>query len=459
MKMQVMRAAVLAAFLPAFVAGCSSSTGAPAPQATAPAAAAAQLRPDFSQLAEQAGPAVVNISVTAKAKAAALDPKDPMYEFFRRFQAPAPNQAPRHGVGSGFIVSPDGYVLTNAHVVEGASVVDVKLTDRREFTAKVVGTDPRSDIALLKIDAKDLPTVKIGSAKNIKVGQWVVAMGSPFGFENSVTAGIVSAKSRALPGDGYVPFIQTDVAVNPGNSGGPLFDLDGNVIGINSQIYSQTGGYMGLSFAIPIDVAMHVKDELQKHGSVTRGRIGVAVQSVNQSLAQSFGLKKPQGALVSSVEDGSPAAKAGIRSGDVILSWNGAAIDDSTSLPAMVADTAPGKVAKVRVWRDGKEHELGVTVGTIANEKLASAADESGAASSGKLGVTLRDADGGLVVQDATGPAAAAGVQRGDVIVAVNGQPVKSVEQLKKLVDKAGKHVALLVQRNEAKMYVPVDLG
>jgi serine protease Do len=440
MKMNVMRAAVLAALLPAFVAGCSSSIAAPTPQAAAPATAAAQLRPDFSQLAEQAGPAVVNISVTAKAKAAALDPNA------------------RHGVGSGFIVSPDGYVLTNAHVVDGASTVQVKLTDRREFTAKVVGTDPKSDIALLKVDARDLPAVKIGNAKNVKVGQWVVAMGSPFGFENSVTAGIVSAKSRSLPGDGYVPFIQTDVAVNPGNSGGPLFDLDGNVIGVNSQIYSQTGGYMGLSFAIPIDVAMHVKDELQKHGKVTRGRIGVAVQSVNQSLAQSFGLKKPQGALVSSVEEGSPAAKGGIRSGDVILAWNGNPVDDSSALPALVADTAPGKLAKVRVWRDGKEQDLSVTVGAVPQEKAAAAASES-PANSGKLGLTLQQGDDGLVVAQSSGPAAAAGVRSGDVILAVNNQPVKSVEQLRKLVDKAGKHVALLVQRDEAKMFVPVDLG
>jgi serine protease Do len=294
--------------------------------------------------------------------------------------------------------------------------------------------------------------------KDVKPGQWVVAMGSPFGFENSVTAGIVSAKSRSLPGDGYVPFIQTDVAVNPGNSGGPLFDLDGNVIGVNSQIYSQTGGYMGLSFAIPIDVAMHVKDELQKHGKVTRGRIGVAVQSVNQSLAQSFGLKKPQGALVSSVEEGSPAAKGGIRSGDVILAWNGNPVDDSSALPALVADTAPGKLAKVRVWRDGKEQDLSVTVGTVPQEKVAAAASES-PANSGKLGLTLQQGDDGLVVAQSGGPAAAAGVRSGDVILAVNNQPVKSVEQLRKLVDKAGKHVALLVQRDEAKMFVPVDLG
>jgi serine protease Do len=470
MKTNILRAAVLAALLPAFVAGCSPSMAAPTAQAAAPAATASQAvrpGPDFSPLAEQAGPAVVNISVTQKAVAATeeqlpLDKKDPMYEFFKRFrgqQGQQQRQAPRHGVGSGFIVSPDGYILTNAHVVDGAKVVDVKLTDRREFVAKVIGTDPKSDVALIKIDAKDLPVVKIGHMKDVKVGQWVVAMGSPFGFENSVTAGIVSAKSRSLPGDGYVPFIQTDVAVNPGNSGGPLFDMDGRVIGINSQIYSQTGGYMGLSFAIPIDVAMHVKDELQKHGKVTRGRLGVAVQNVNQSLAQSFGLRKPEGALVTSVDGKGPAAKAGIKAGDVILGWNGAPVDESASLPPLVADTAPGQPAKVRIWRDGKEQTLNVTVGTTPDEKDKVASAESPATNSGKLGLVVHASDDGLVVQDASGPAAEAGVQQGDVILAVNNQPVKSVKQLRGVIDKAGKHVALLVQRDDATMYVPIDLG
>ena len=471
MRMKIMHAAVLAALLPAFVAGCSpniSTAQAAAPAVTQAPAAARVPGPDFSQLAEQAGPAVVNISVTHKAVAAAdeqlpFDKNDPMYEFFKRFGfgqgGQMPRQAPRHGVGSGFIVSADGYILTNAHVVDGAKVVDVKLTDRREFIAKVIGTDPKSDVALIKIDAKDLPVVKIGHAKDVKPGQWVVAMGSPFGFENSVTAGIVSAKSRSLPGEGYVPFIQTDVAVNPGNSGGPLFDVDGNVIGINSQIYSQTGGYMGLSFAIPIDVAMHVKDELQKHGKVTRGRIGVTVQNVNQSLAQSFGLKKTGGALVSSVEDNGPAAKAGIKAGDVILGWNGAPVDESSSLPALVADTAPGQSAKVRVWRDGKEQTLNVNVGSLPGEKEKVASADSSAPNSGKLGLAVRASDGGLMVEDASGPAAAAGVQQGDVILAVNNQPVKTVKELRGLVDKAGKHVALLVQRDAAKLYVPIDLG
>jgi serine protease Do len=445
MKMNLMRAAVAAALVPAFVAGCSPAISS-AQAAPAPTQAAARLPgPDFSQLAEQAGPAVVNISVTAKTA---------------RTQMQAPQQAPMHGIGSGFIVSADGYILTNAHVVDGAKEVDVKLTDRREFVAKVIGTDPKSDVALLKIDARDLPVVRLGSTKDVKVGQWVVAMGSPFGFENSVTAGIVSAKSRSLSGDSYVPFIQTDVAVNPGNSGGPLFDMNGNVIGINSQIYSRTGGYMGLSFAIPIDVAMNVKDQLQKHGKVTRGRIGVAIQPLNQKLAQSFGLPKTAGALVSSVEDNGPAAKAGIRPGDVILSWNGSAVDESSSLPVLVAETAPGKNAQARVWRDGKEVSLNVSVGEMPkdNAKLASA--EEPASNSGKLGLKLRpQAEGGLMVEDATGAAAAAGVQPGDVVLSLNNQPVKSVEQLRGLVDKAGKHVALLVQRDGARMFVPIDLG
>ena len=464
MTMQPLRAALLAALFPLVVGGCSASTAATQPAAVPAAPAAAAVRGpgfDFTQLAKDEGPAVVNISVTKEVatQMPQLDPNDPFYQFFRRFQVPVPRQAPERGIGSGFIISPDGYILTNAHVVDGVKEVHVKLTDRREFTAKVVGTDPKTDVALIKIDAANLPTVRIGSARNVEVGQWVVAMGSPFGFENSLTAGVVSAKSRSLPGDGYVPFIQTDVAVNPGNSGGPLFDMNGNVIGINSQIYSRSGGYMGVSFAIPIDVAMHVKDELAKSGHVTRGRIGVAIQSVNQSLAQSFGLAKPEGALVSSVADNSPAARAGIRPGDVILAWNGKTIDDSAELPGLVADTPPGKHATVKLWRNGTEQTLGVTVARMADEKAASAEGANSDANSGKLGLAVQQSDQGLVVAGASGPAARAGVREGDVILAVNNQPVKNVEQLRRLVDKAGRHVALLVQREDAKVYVPVDLG
>ncbi len=467
--------AVISAALAVFLfSGCTGTGTHTVSAATPPVAAgryAGAAAPDFTRLVEEEGPAVVNISVTQKAVAGAeapADRNDPMYQFFRHFGVPMPQPGPRQGIGSGFIVSPDGYILTNAHVVDDAKSVQVKLTDRREFTAKVVGTDPKSDIALIKIDAANLPVVRIGHSAELKVGQWVVAVGSPFGFENSVTAGIVSATSRSLGGDSYVPFIQTDVAVNPGNSGGPLFDLDGEVIGINAQIYSQTGGYMGLSFAIPIDAAMSVKDQLQAHGKVTRGRIGVAIQNVNQGLAQSFGLPRPAGALVSSVENGSPAASAGLKSGDVILAWDGHAIDDASALPVFVAQTAPGKQASLRVWRGGAERTLTVTVGTMPDEeKVASA--ENPAANSGKLGLVVRPltteeqgeihAAGGLLVEDAAGAAAAAGVQEGDVILAVNDEPVRSAAQLRSLVEKAGKHLALLVQRQDSKIFVPVDLG
>jgi serine protease Do len=460
MRLHPLRAAIAAALVPAFIAGCSTSTAAPAPLASASQATVAQAAPDFTRLVNEAGPAVVNISVTKQAVSQApVDRSDPLYPFFRHFNVPVPEQAPMRGIGSGFIVGPDGYILTNAHVVDGAKEVQVKLTDRREFTAKVIGTDPKSDVALVKIDATNLPVVHIGDSKQIKVGQWVAAVGSPFGFENTVTAGIVSATSRALPGDSYVPFIQTDVAVNPGNSGGPLFDVNGNVIGINSQIYSRSGGYMGLSFAIPIDVAMQVKNELQASGHVTRGRIGVAVQPVTQSLAQSFGLPKPDGALVSSVEEGAPAARAGLQPGDVILAWNGTPVDESSALPSLVARTAPGKLAQMKIWRDGAERSIGVTVGRMPDEKVASAGGEQPAANTGKLGLAVHADENGIVVDQATGPAAAAGVRAGDTIVAVNSHKVKSVDELKQFVDKSGKHVALLVQREDARLYVPIDLG
>jgi serine protease Do len=460
MQSKLIRAALAAALVPVFATGCSLSNAAPAPLQAVPAASAGRAMPDFTQLVQQAGPAVVNISVTKQAAAQApLGEDDPLAPFLRRFQVPAPQERPVRGIGSGFIISPEGYILTNAHVVDGVKEVHVKLTDRREFTAKVVGADPKSDVALVKIDGAGLPAVHIGDSKQVKVGQWVAAVGAPFGFENSVTAGIVSATSRALPGDSYVPFIQTDVAVNPGNSGGPLFDMAGNVVGINSQIYSQSGGYMGLSFAIPIDVAMHVKDELQQHGHVTRGRIGLAVQPVNQSLAQSFGLSAPRGALVSSIEDNAPAAQAGIRPGDVIVAWNGTKVEESASLPALVAGTAPGSHANVTVWRDGAEHTLGVTVGRMSEEKVAANSTGPSQANTGRLGLAVHSDSGGIVVDDVSGPAANAGVRPGDTIVAVNSQKVGSVDELRRLVDKAGKHVALLVQRGEMQRYVPIDLG
>ncbi|TAL92072.1 MAG: DegQ family serine endoprotease [Paraburkholderia sp.] len=463
---------------------------APAQAAMMPAEAAAKTGvPDFSGLVETYGPAVVNISAKHVVKHVAqrggsgnagqlpMDPSDPFYQFYKHFFGGVPGgpgaggddqpDTPSASLGSGFIVSSDGYILTNAHVVDGANVVTVKLTDKREFKAKVVGSDKQSDVAVLKIDATNLPTVKIGDPRQSKVGQWVVAIGSPYGFDNTVTSGIISAKSRSLPNENYTPFIQTDVPVNPGNSGGPLFNLQGEVIGINSMIYSQTGGFQGLSFAIPINEAIKVKDDLVKTGHVSRGRLGVAVQSMNQTLADSFGMKTPQGALVSSVDATGPAAKAGLLPGDVILSVNGSPVADSADLPSQVASLKPGTVADVQVWRNKATKDLKVTIGTLSDEKVASA--DTPAQEQGRLGVAVRpltpqEKSGaslthGLLVQQADGPAASAGVQPGDVILAVNGNPVTTVDQLKQMVKRAGNSIALLIQRDDAQIFVPVDLG
>ncbi|HWI15776.1 MAG TPA: DegQ family serine endoprotease [Burkholderiales bacterium] len=445
------------------------------PVPVAPSAPAAAALPDFTSLVAANGPAVVNITVTQKAEKTAfegmpqgMDPSDPFYQFFRRFGMPAPgNPAPAHGLGSGFIVSPDGLILTNAHVVADASEVTVKLTDKREFRAKVVGVDRPTDVAVIRIDAKDLPTVKLGDSNQVKVGEWVVAIGSPYGFENTVTSGIVSAKARTLPDETYVPFLQTDVAVNPGNSGGPLFNMRGEVVGINSQIYSRSGGYQGLSFAVPIDVAVQVKDQLLKHGTVTRGRLGVTIQDVNQALADSFGLKQPGGALVSAVEKDSPAAKAGIEPGDVITRYGDTAITGSSQLPVVVASTTPGKRVPIEVVRKGKTRTIDVAVGELKSAKVAAAAID--AATPGKLGVAVRPlaaaerqqlgVKSGLVVEQVSGPAARAGLQPGDVILSLNGTPVTTADQLKGLLAKAGKHVAVLVQREDMKTFVPIDLG
>jgi len=447
-------------------AAMSETVGAPAP--------AVGNLPNFSAIVQQSGPAVVNISVTQdRAKVLAQEgpqiaPDDPMFEFFRHFGIPMPQgKIPMHGQGSGFIVSHDGYILTNAHVVDEASEVTVKLTDRREFKAKVVGVDPLTDVAVLKIDAHNLPVVHIGRPEGLSVGAWVVAIGSPFGFENSVTAGIVSAKSRTLPNDSRVPFIQTDVAVNPGNSGGPLLDLNGNVVGINSQIYSRTGGYMGLSFAIPIDIAMKVKDELIQYGKVSHGRIGVSIQEVNQALAQSFGLDSPRGALVSSVEPDSPAAKAGIETGDVILSMDGKPIEHIGDLTARVTARKPGDHATLGIWRKGDEKTVDVTIGEMQTEKVALAG--KGGSEHARLGVVVRplasderkaaNVDGGLVVEDVNGAAERAGLQPGDIILSANGDPVKSVQALRAKVAKAKKNVALLVQRDGNRLFIPVQVG
>lgn len=486
MKQKILvRSLIAAGVIAAGLGGCAKydpavlphavAASSPAPAVTPGAQPATVALPDFTGIVAQNGPAVVNISVTQKTEPAGyapetqgLDPSDPFYEFFRQFRIPVPHgQMPLQGVGSGFIVSPDGVILTNAHVVDGATEVTVKLTDKREFKAKVTGVDKPTDVAVLKIDAKNLPTVKLDKADDVKVGEWVVAIGSPYGFENTVTSGIVSAKSRTLPGDSYVPFIQTDVAVNPGNSGGPLFNMRGEVIGINSQIYSRSGGYQGLSFSVPIDVALNVQNQLLKNGSVTRGRLGVTIQDVNQALADSFGLKQPAGALVSAVEKGSAAAKAGLEPGDVILRYNDKDIVNSSQLPVLVANTAPGTTAKLEVMRNGETKRIDVAVGQFKNAKVASA--DAAGRDHGRLGVVVRPLNsdeqkhagvtGGLMVENATGPAASAGIQPGDTILSFNGTPVRSVEQLKALASKAGKHVALLVQRDQAKMFVPVDLG
>ena len=445
----------------------------------APAATpGAMALPDLSSIVAANGPAVVNISVSGTRKGGGgqmdipgLDPNDPFYEVFRRFGVPQQRgertPTPIRGLGSGFIISADGTILTNAHVVEDADEVMVKLTDKREFKAKVLGFDKTTDVAVLKINAKDLPVVKIGHIADTRVGEWVLAIGSPFGFENSATAGIVSAKSRSLPDGSYVPFIQTDVAVNPGNSGGPLFNMAGEVIGINSQIYSRSGGYQGLSFAIPIDVAMNIERQIVTTGKVQRGRLGVSIQEVNQALAESFGLKETAGALVGQVEKDSPAAKAGLETGDIILGVNGKEIRSSGELPAIVATIPPGDTAKLQVWRKGSTRDIDVKVGSFSDEKVASS--ESKSAEQGRLGVSVREltpeearqagVKGGIVIQDASGAAARAGLQAGDVVLSINGEPVSKPEQMRALVAKAGKRVAVLIQRGEARIFVPVELG
>jgi serine protease Do len=448
-------------------------------QAVAPTAAANL--PDFTALVERAGAAVVNISVTSiRTKGAGLDDLDedsPYYEFFKRFGgvpgAPGMPGAPgggtpqpAQGLGSGFIVSPDGYIVTNAHVVDGASEVVVKLTDRREFTAKVIGADKRTDIAVIKIEATNLPALDLNAKPVVKKGEWVVAIGSPFGFENSVSAGIVSGMHRALPNGQMVPFIQTDVAVNPGNSGGPLLNSAGQVVGVNAQIYSRSGGYMGLSFAIPSDVAAKVADQLKTHGKVEHGKLGIGIQGMDQSLAQSFGLPDSNGALVGNVEKDSPAAKAGFRTGDVIRKIDGVAVTDSTDVTSRVGNSAPGTTLKMEVWRDGKPVELAATVGTFDDAKVAAAKED--AEVKGKLGVAVRSltpeeqkASGksGVVVEKTGGAAAKAGVQKGDLIVGVGAAKVSTPDELKTQVDKAGKSVALLIERQGRQIFVPVRIS
>jgi len=481
----IVRALLVAGLSAGLVAGCNgidssafswSRAATPAVQGqTRPVPSATSALPDFSALAAQYGPAVVNISVTEAVKTGGedmpqipnIDPSNPFWRFFRDlpWQRVPPNALMR-GEGSGFIVSPDGVILTNAHVVDGAKEVTVKLTDRREFKAKVIGKDDQSDVAVLKISATNLPVVRLGDSSQVKVGQWVVAIGSPFGFENSVTAGIVSAKGRSLGGS-YVPFLQTDVAVNPGNSGGPLFGLNGEVIGINSQIYSGNGGFEGLSFAIPIELAANVESQLLASGHVTRGRLGITVQDMSQGLADSFGLKSPSGALVSAVDPEGPAAKAGIETGDVILKMNGQDVVNSTDLPVRVAELKPGTHATLELSSGGTTKDVGVTIGKFENEAVAAATGTHG--EHAQLGLVVRPltseerqqagVEGGLMVSKAGGVAAEAGIEAGDIIVAVNNTPVKNAQQLRSLVDRAGKHVALLVRHGDASEFVAINIG
>jgi len=478
------RAVATAAAAAPAAAATGASPVTPAPGSPTPTVTL----PDFSVMVQKYGPAVVNISVVTKVPTSfnsqgdenpdenegpsendPFGPNSPFAPFFRGmppfgFQMPAPQ--PIRGEGSGFIIRPDGVIMTNAHVVNGASEVTVRLTDRREYTAKVVGVDPKSDIAILKISAKDLPTVRLGESRSLRVGEWVLAIGAPFGFENSATAGIVSAKGRTL-GGGYVPFIQTDVPINPGNSGGPLFNMRGEVVGINSQIYSRSGGYMGVSFSIPIDVAMQVGEQLQTTGHATRGKLGVLIQPVTQGLADSFGLPQPAGALVSSVEKGGPAEKAGVEPGDVILKLNGQTIEDSSELPVQIASLAPGTAVNLEVWRSHAPRELSVKLGTM--EEKGTTARNGSHKESGKLGLAVRpltpdeqkngNVKGGLLVERVTGPAAEAGIQPGDVVIAANGSNVTSAEQLKSAVEKSKGHIALLIQRGETRIFVPVRVG
>jgi serine protease Do len=513
-------------------ADASNSTPSTPATAGNPSAAASHGKglPDFADLVAQYGPAVVNITVTEKIKSPAFfgnnrgddffkhyggqppanapndadrggflshiplfgflkrffgrpDPDSPseneddsgpagngpLHDFLKRFgETPDPeSQIPERGQGSGFIISKDGFILTNAHVVADASEVTVKLTDRREYRAKVIGVDERSDVAVIKINGQNLPTVRTGNAAAVRPGEWVMAIGSPFGFENSVTAGIVSATARSMDGQ-YTPFIQTDVAVNPGNSGGPLFNMAGEVIGINSQIYSQTGGFMGISFAIPIDIALDVKDQLVRTGTVERGKVGVLVQEVSQPIADSFGLDRPRGAVVAQTEPQGPAERAGIKSGDIILSVNGNAIERSSQLSAWVSKLKPGSVAHFQVWRDRKLINVDVNVVSL-NERAAKAVSKATPRSTQTLGLSLQPLTSaqlrelglkyGLIVVEAQGPALVAGVRTGDVVLGANGSKVATVEDLKAILDRSKRSIALLIYRDGETVFIPVQLG
>ncbi|OHV12338.1 serine peptidase [Kushneria phosphatilytica] len=439
--------------------------------------------PDFTSLVKQAAPAVVNISTTREISNGGMGPDAQLPEIFRHFfgdqMPPGFDQGQNgrgseelHSLGSGFIISHDGYILTNAHVVDDADQIKVRLNDRRELDAKLIGKDKKTDIALLKVDANDLPTLNIGDSDSLQTGEWVAAIGSPFGFDHSVTAGIVSAINRTLPSETYVPFIQTDVAINPGNSGGPLFNLDGKVVGINSQIFTRSGGFMGVSFAIPINVAMNVADQLKKNGHVSRGWLGVVIQPVSRDLADSFGLDEARGALIAQVAPDSPAAKAGLQSGDIILSAEGKDISSSDVLPRIIGKVSPGDTVDLKLLRNGDQQSVTVKVGNWPDE------DDSGDVDSGQhnnqpsMGLAVSnlnadqlgqlEVDHGVLVQqvDSRGAAARAGIQRGDVIVEVNRQEIDSVSKLRDVVEKLPKDKAVPVRisRNGTPLFVALRL-
>ncbi len=464
-------------------AGTSQPATAPAaanaPGATAGPPAITGL-PDFTPLVERQGQAVVNVVTARTARANALlsqGPRDPLYDFFRRFMPDAPPpqrgapEEPGQGLGSGFIISQDGYILTNAHVIADADDVTVRLADaKREFKAKVVGADLRTDVALLKVDATGLSAITPGSSEKLKVGEWVAAIGSPFGFANTITAGIVSAKGRTLPDESFVPFIQTDVAVNPGNSGGPLLNLRGEVVGINSLIYSQTGGYMGLSFAIPIEVAMDVARQLQTQGRVTRARLGVRVQQLTRELAQSFGLDSTNGALVAWIEPGGPAEKAGLAMGDIILKYNSQTIDDVNALPRLVASSKPGSTATLEVWRKGSRQQLAATLGELQPDTTGRKPAPAAPVRPNTLGLVVSElppaqrralgVEYGLVVEAVEGSAADTPLRHGDVILGVNQTRLTNLEHFNQILaqQKPGSVVALLVRRGEDMLYVPIKV-
>ena len=447
---------------------------------SAPAGGTDMLLPDFTKLVEQEGGAVVNIQASRTNENTTLasgendidqlPENDPFSEFFKRLQ---PSQSDliepgddEYNFGSGFLISSDGYILTNTHVLSGMNSIKVVLNNRREYTAHLVGSDTQTDIALLKIDAQGLPTVKIGDPKTLRVGEWVAAIGAPFGFDNSVTAGIVSAKGRSLPNENYTPFIQTDVAINPGNSGGPLFNLRGQVVGVNSQIYSQSGGFMGISFAIPIDVAMNVADQLRRNGKVERGRIGVVIQEVSYDLAKSFGLQAANGALISQVTPGGPADKAGLQPGDIVQSVNGENVKASSDLPVLVGMMPPGTQLTLGIWRNGKREEVQVTLGS-SNTGNADTGNQSGSGTnadngsgftSEPTGLQLRSQGQGLLVLQVEGAAQQAGLRRGDIILMVNRTTVSDENSFNQALNHADRTVALLVQRGNSKLFLALEL-